>query len=49
MSLLVSIRKHLGFKDGGAIFIEKTADGVIIRIVGQAVAKAQAIAKWYTQ
>ncbi len=49
MSLPVGIRKRLGLKNGGAVLIEETSDGVILRTVEQAVAKAQAIAKRYTQ
>jgi len=47
MSLPVGIRKRLGLEKGGAVLIEETLDGVVLRTVGQAVAKAQAIAKRY--
>ncbi len=47
MSLPADIRKRLGLEGGGAILVEETNDGVILRTVDQAVAKAQAIAKRY--
>jgi AbrB family looped-hinge helix DNA binding protein len=47
MSLPADIRKRLGLEGGGAILVEETDDGVILRTVDQAVAKAQAIAKRY--
>ena len=49
MSLPVGIRKRLGLEEGGAVLVEETPDGVILRTVEQAVAKAQAIAKRYAQ
>lgn len=49
MSLPIDIRKRLGLEAGGAVLVEETADGVVLRTVGQAVAKAQAIAKRYAQ
>lgn len=49
MSLPVGIRKRLGLESGGAVLVEETADGVVLRTVEQAVAKAQAIAKRYAQ
>ncbi|WP_354288695.1 AbrB/MazE/SpoVT family DNA-binding domain-containing protein [Sphingomonas sp. UYEF23] len=48
MSLPAGIRKRLGLEAGGAVLIEETADGVILRTVSQAVARAQAIAKKYS-
>lgn len=47
MSLPASLRRRLGLERGGAVLIEETADGVILRTVSQAVARAQAIAKRY--
>lgn len=47
MNLPVAIRKRLGLEGGGAVLVEETADGVVLRTVGQAVARAQAIAKRY--
>jgi AbrB family looped-hinge helix DNA binding protein len=49
MSLPVGIRKRLGLEGGGAVLVEETPEGVILRTVDQAVAKAQAIAKRYAQ
>lgn len=49
MSLPVGIRKRLGLESGGAVLVEETADGVVLRTVEQAVAKAQVIAKRYAQ
>lgn len=48
MSLPAGIRKRLGLEEGGAVLVEETSDGIILRTVDQAVAKAQAIAKRYT-
>ncbi len=45
MSLPAAIRKRLGLEDGGAVLIEETDDGVVLRTVTQAVARAQAIAR----
>ena len=47
MSLPAAVRKRLGLESGGAVLVEETADGVILRTVDQAVARAQAIAKKY--
>lgn len=47
MSLPASIRKRLGLEGGGAVLLEETEDGVVLRTVHQAVARAQAIAKKY--
>lgn len=48
MSLPVDIRKRLGVAGGGALLIEETPDGVILRTVAQSIAHAQALAKKYT-
>lgn len=47
MSLPAEIRKRLGLVDGGAIFLEVTEDGVVMRTAAQAVARAQALARQY--
>jgi AbrB family looped-hinge helix DNA binding protein len=47
MSLPADIRKRLGLEEGGAILLEETADGVMLRTVDQALAKAKAIARKY--
>ena len=48
MSLPAEIRKRLGLSQGGAVFLEETEDGVVIRTATQAVARAQAIAMRFT-
>lgn len=48
MSLPVDIRKRLGVAGGGALLIEETPDGVILRTVAQSIARAQALAEKYT-
>jgi AbrB family looped-hinge helix DNA binding protein len=48
MSLPADVRKRLGLANGGAVFIEETEDGVVLRTAAQAVARAQALAKQYT-
>lgn len=47
MSLPAGIRKRLGLEGGGVVLVEETADGVILRTISQAVARAQVIAKKY--
>jgi len=49
MSLPAEIRKRLGLADGGALLVEETEDGVILRTVAQSIAHAQALAKKYTE
>jgi AbrB family looped-hinge helix DNA binding protein len=48
MSLPVDIRKRLGLTSGGAVYLDETADGVVLRTAAQAVAHAQELAKRYT-
>jgi AbrB family looped-hinge helix DNA binding protein len=48
MSLPADIRKRLGLAGGGALVVEETEDGVILRTVAQSVAHAQALARKYT-
>lgn len=48
MSLPIDIRKRLGLENGGAVVVEETEAGVVLRTVSQAVARAQAIARRYT-
>lgn len=48
MSLPADIRKRLGLTGGGALLVEETEDGVILRTVAQAIAHAQALAQQYT-
>jgi AbrB family looped-hinge helix DNA binding protein len=49
MSLPIDIRKRLGLAGGGALLVEETDDGVILRTVAQSIAHAQALAKQYTE
>jgi AbrB family looped-hinge helix DNA binding protein len=48
MSLPADIRKRLGLTEGGAVYLDETADGVVLRTAAQAVARAQALAKQFT-
>lgn len=48
MSLPADLRKRLGISAGGVLFLQETADGVILFTAAQAVAHAQALAKQYT-
>ena len=49
LSLPADIRKRLGLAGGGALLVEETPDGVILRTVAQSVAHARALARKYTQ
>lgn len=49
MSLPADIRKRLGLAGGGALLVEETSDGVILRTVAQSIAHAQALAKKYAK
>jgi len=44
MSLPAELRNRLGLSDGGALLVEETSDGLILRTV----AHAQALARKYT-
>lgn len=48
MSLPADVRKRLGLTGGGAVYLDETEDGVVLRTASQAVARAQALAKQYT-
>ena len=48
MSLPADIRKRLGLTRGGALLVEETEDGIILRTVAQSIAHAQTLAKQYT-
>jgi AbrB family looped-hinge helix DNA binding protein len=48
MSLPADVRKRLGLSGGGAVYLDETEDGVVLRTANQAVARAQALAKQYT-
>jgi AbrB family looped-hinge helix DNA binding protein len=48
MSLPADVRKRLGLSGGGALLVEETPDGVILRTVAQSVAYSRALAHQYT-
>ena len=43
------VRKRLGLVGGGAVYLDETPDGLVLRTAAQAVARAQALAKQYTE
>jgi AbrB family looped-hinge helix DNA binding protein len=45
MSLPADIRKRLGLVGGGAVYLDETPDGLVLRTAAQAVARAKALAK----
>jgi AbrB family looped-hinge helix DNA binding protein len=47
MSLPADLRKRLGLAGGGALLVEETPDGVVLRTVAQSIAHAQAMARKY--
>ena len=48
LSLPAELRKRLGLAGGGALLIEETDDGLILRTVAQSVAHARTLARKYT-
>jgi AbrB family looped-hinge helix DNA binding protein len=48
MSLPADVRKRLGLAKGGTVFVEETDDGLVLRTAAQAVARAQALARRFT-
>lgn len=44
-SLPSDIRKRLGLTGGGAVYLDETADGVVLFTAAETVARAQAIAR----
>jgi len=48
MSLPAEIRKRLGVVNGGALLLEETPDGVILRTVAQSIARAQTMVRKFT-
>ena len=48
MSLPADLRRRLGLSGGGALLVEETPDGVILRTPAQAIAHARALAHKYT-
>lgn len=49
LSLPIDIRKRLGLANGGAILVEETDDGIVLRTVAQVVARAQALTREFTE
>lgn len=49
MSLPIEIRRRLGLEKGGAVLVEETSEGVVLRTVAQAVARAQTLSKALTE
>lgn len=49
LSLPAELRKRLGLAEGGALLVEETEDGVILRTVAQSVAHARELAHRYTE
>jgi len=47
MSLPADVRRRLGLTGGGAVYLDETDDGVVLRTVPQIVAQAQALARQY--
>lgn len=47
MSLPAGIRKRLGLTQGGAVFVDETPEGVVLRTADQVVAHSRALAKHY--
>jgi bifunctional DNA-binding transcriptional regulator/antitoxin component of YhaV-PrlF toxin-antitoxin module len=48
MSLPADIRKRLGLIEGGTVYLNETADAVVLRTAAQAVSRAQALARQFT-
>lgn len=48
LSLPAELRKRLGLAGGGALLIEETDEGLILRTVAQSVAHARMLARKYT-
>jgi AbrB family looped-hinge helix DNA binding protein len=48
MSLPADIRRRLGLSSGGALLVEETPEGLVLRTVAQSIAHAQALARKYT-
>ena len=47
MSLPADIRRRLGLAKGGAVYVDETPEGVVLRTAEQVVARARALAKQY--
>lgn len=49
MVLPAATRRRLGLAKGGALLVEETADGVVLRTTEQAIARAQAWSRALTE
>jgi AbrB family looped-hinge helix DNA binding protein len=49
MILPADIRQRMGLAEGEAVLLEETDDGVVLRTVAQAAARAHALARQYTE
>jgi bifunctional DNA-binding transcriptional regulator/antitoxin component of YhaV-PrlF toxin-antitoxin module len=47
MSLPADIRKRHGLAGGGSVFVDETADGIVLRTTEQVVAHARTLASQY--
>jgi AbrB family looped-hinge helix DNA binding protein len=48
ISLPADVRKRLGVARGGALLLEETGDGVVLRTVSQSIKHAQKLSQRYT-
>ncbi len=48
MSLPADLRRRHGLASGGQVIVEETEDAIVLRTVGQAVARAQALSRKLT-
>lgn len=48
MSLPADLRRRHGLASGGKVIVEETEDAIVLRTVGQAVARAQALSRKLT-
>ncbi len=47
MSLPADIRKRLGLAKGGAVYVDETPDGIVLRTAEQLLAHARSLARQY--
>lgn len=48
MGLPADVRKRLGLTGGGAVYLDETDDGIVLRTAGQAVTRAQVLVEQFT-
>lgn len=49
LTLPLPLRKRLGLAQGGAVLVEQTADGLVLRNADRAVSRAQTLARRHTE